>query len=744
MASSVFFKFKSSKEPQRITFDGTGITVFELKREIIAVSGLGDGTDFDLFIYPEDSPTIEYEDDTTIIPRLSSVVARRLPASRPGAGRAARYVSGRAPVRAKARRPSPPRAVVSITPASAPRTEKEREEAFLEESGQAWEQQKEAMSHAKPVFRNNRPTKPIPDRDLPAGYVCYRCNQKGHWIQACPTNNDPNFKAAPPIKRTTGIPRSFLRTIEKPTGDDAEKQRGVMMNADGEYVVAEPDRKAWEKFQEKAKASAAQAETAHAGQKEIQERGMECPLDKQLFVDPVKTPCCGKTYCYLCIDNALAEGDLVCPNPECGKDSVLIDELAPATDMVEKIRAFETEKAQEKAAKEQQAKEEAAKSPKSPKSNNEHVSSVTVGEAGKAKDSEINGQVSPPHAKARALPGVGSSSSPPPASSAMPVKPPAGDSGGLGANAGNSDSESPSTASKKRRADTELPNDRKPPSAPRAMRQQQEQHAAQKSAASNMVQDWIIQMNALPNLAAGHPAAMPNMGGWNSGGSGAGGAGGGGGGGGGTGFPGNAYGNNGGMSFGMNGMMNGMNGMGSGHGGNMNGGGFDLMQAMANPHAMYEMGFGGQMNGMAGNGMNGMGANMNMNDMYRAWQQQQQQQQQHQQQHFQQDHQPHPGGMAGNNIMGHPQQVHAGANHNAGGANGPHQPMAMNGAAGVGGAGDYGVPPTGPAAGTFPNQQRTTFAEPLGGDNDAYFRKPVNPARHMKGKRTRAPDYRTL
>jgi len=53
MASSVFFKFKSQKEPQRVAFDGTGIAVFELKREIITISRLGDGTDFDLTIYNE-------------------------------------------------------------------------------------------------------------------------------------------------------------------------------------------------------------------------------------------------------------------------------------------------------------------------------------------------------------------------------------------------------------------------------------------------------------------------------------------------------------------------------------------------------------------------------------------------------------------------------------------------------------------------------------------------------------------
>lgn len=120
MESSVFFKFKSQKEPTRVQFDGTGISVFELKRDIIIKSGLGDGTDFDLAIYTDDGKEgtfprydrsipdrsfadlkLEYDDDTTIIPRSTTVIARRLPPMKPGAGRAARYVSGKMPVNAK-------------------------------------------------------------------------------------------------------------------------------------------------------------------------------------------------------------------------------------------------------------------------------------------------------------------------------------------------------------------------------------------------------------------------------------------------------------------------------------------------------------------------------------------------------------------------------------------------------------------------------------------------------------------
>lgn len=42
-----------------------------------------------------------YDDDTTIIPRSTTVIARRMPPKVPGRGGAARYVSGKMPVHAK-------------------------------------------------------------------------------------------------------------------------------------------------------------------------------------------------------------------------------------------------------------------------------------------------------------------------------------------------------------------------------------------------------------------------------------------------------------------------------------------------------------------------------------------------------------------------------------------------------------------------------------------------------------------
>jgi len=44
---------------------------------------------------------VEYDDDTTIIPRSTSIIARRLPPLKAGAGRAARYMTGKMPINAK-------------------------------------------------------------------------------------------------------------------------------------------------------------------------------------------------------------------------------------------------------------------------------------------------------------------------------------------------------------------------------------------------------------------------------------------------------------------------------------------------------------------------------------------------------------------------------------------------------------------------------------------------------------------
>jgi len=102
--------------------------------------------------------SIEYTDDTEIIPRSSTVVARRLPAARPGHGKAARYISGKAPVLAKnAYRTEAKNAASAVqgrsVPASngaatmnEPQTEQDKIAAMFSANASDWEQTKQQMA----------------------------------------------------------------------------------------------------------------------------------------------------------------------------------------------------------------------------------------------------------------------------------------------------------------------------------------------------------------------------------------------------------------------------------------------------------------------------------------------------------------------------------------------------------------------------------------------------------------------
>ncbi|KAI9805296.1 MAG: hypothetical protein M1833_005749 [Piccolia ochrophora] len=646
MSSSVFFKFKSQKEPSRVTFDGTGISVFELKRAIIEINKLGDGTDFDLAIYNEEDGE-EYGDDTTIIPRSTSVIARRLPPAKAGRGGAARYVSGKMPVHAlnssrvektvskPATQGKSTESPSQLANLSGAQTEEERIAAMFKAGAEQWDKQQEEMANATPVFRSGgskgKPTNvAVPSHPPPTGYICYRCGEKGHWIQECPTNTDPTFDGRPRVKRTTGIPRSFLKTIEKPAAlsndgltDSSLQPSGVMVNAEGEFVVAEPDKASWEQYQAKTKQSAAAQEAAKSGSKELQERGLECPIDKKLFVEPMKTPCCSRTYCNDCVTNALIESDFTCPG--CQRDGVLIDDLVADTESAAKIEEYLKEK-------------EGVKKEKD-KSNSPDVSPAKASAAANTVEIKVD---SPDAAPKRE-------------SSQTPNLPLATDG-----------------ESKKRKSDEELTGQRIP-TGPAAMRKSPSNPGQQQNA-TPFPRQSVGQTNGLPpNMPfeqqqqfgnnifnqVTNPMGFPNP---------------------------NAF-------MGMPPNMGSMMGMDP----NM------ASQMMMNPFGM---------NGGNFNAMNGMNFPQQPNGMYGG--------------NFQGGMMPN-GGYGG--FVPNPQMPTPNGNMNMNMHNpmsSMHQNMGSNG--------------------VFPNQQRTTFSEPPSNEEDnAYFRKPVNPHRHQaRQRRVRPSDYREL
>lgn len=363
MASSVFYKFKSSREAfRKVAFDGTGISIFDLKKAIIIENGMQKANDFDLYLY-DSSTNQEYKEDGQILPRSSSVVVVRRPAAKPGKGKAAYYAAGsglgnlvsdstKGPggntwhKGGMSKRFDGMKEEPSVIPAPAPLASivQENDEAaamaaMFQAQTANWEETQEKMSHAT-YIQFNRPGKPNAaaqqqqqrrnDKPLPPSYVCYRCGQKGHWIQDCPTNNDREFDHKPRIKRTTGIPRSFLKAIENPTAGP-----GVMVTPEGGYVVAQPDVASWQKHLSRQKQVLTESDVR---ERTPTDPTLVCPIDNQLFRDAVKSPCCGTTFCEECIQTHLLEHDFVCP--QCTKKVPSLDKLTKDADARNKVTAY--------------------------------------------------------------------------------------------------------------------------------------------------------------------------------------------------------------------------------------------------------------------------------------------------------------------------------------------------------------------------------------------------------------------
>lgn len=380
MSSTVFYKFAHQKHQSTIHFDGTGINVFDLKHEIIKQNQLGEGNDFNLKLYHLEQPDLEYDQDQDVIPRSSFVYAKRVPANAKVGkfGNASRYVSGKPRINRKAINASNNQtgavAPVAQQQVNENMTEEEKIKMMFENQSNVWAQTQDELAQHKMIY--SKPTAAANPEDAPPpGYVCYRCGGRDHWIKNCPTNTDPNFEGKK-LRKTTGIPRSYLKTVSKEAIEESELSANAdgelvdnqgnryMITETGEYVIAMTDTKTWLNYQEKQQNAVMKAKKEFEDRiiQEIVKDGKQEFLDplahptKKILVPPiVMTSCCQDksklqkmtnfNYNKDQLEQLLIDNDFHCPN--CNSDDIFINNLVPCEDLEQELKEYIENKTKE-------------------------------------------------------------------------------------------------------------------------------------------------------------------------------------------------------------------------------------------------------------------------------------------------------------------------------------------------------------------------------------------------------------
>lgn len=236
---------------------------------------------------------------------------------------------------------------MSVIPASDPRLanasggtqqqdEDARIEAMMMANSSAWDQNQQHINADGSGFQKRfRPPSAAAFRGLPAVppppyYVCFRCGQKGHYINNCPTNSDPTFDK-PRVKKSTGIPRSFLKSV---ASEDSEQ--ALMVTADGSLVVAVSNDQEWQRLSTAAAKTKA-FDRSSLPPEIVVEEGLKCKICSLLLLDAVSCPQCPALFCDDCMRSHWKDSVAKCPS--CQK-RISADQLLPSESARKQVEQF--------------------------------------------------------------------------------------------------------------------------------------------------------------------------------------------------------------------------------------------------------------------------------------------------------------------------------------------------------------------------------------------------------------------
>ncbi|KAI5651867.1 DWNN domain-containing protein [Phthorimaea operculella] len=306
---SVHYKFKSALDYDTVTFDGLHISVGDLKAAISQQKRIGKTSDFDLQITNAQTKEV-YVDDQTLIPKNTSLLVARVPlAQQPKKQWESKDSS------AVIKDVAPNKGVADLSRMEG--SEQDKINAMISQSTFDYD----PSNYQKIRGANQRGV-------VPANYTCYKCQKKGHWIKDCPIANTAE---AVDVKRSTGIPRSFMVPVDGP------KAPGAMMTPSGTFAVPAVDREAYIASESATGEEPPSTEPA-APEPTIPDE-LVCSLCRDLLTDAVMIPCCGNSFCDECIRGALLESeDHECP--DCREKEIAPTTLIPNRFLRNSVSSF--------------------------------------------------------------------------------------------------------------------------------------------------------------------------------------------------------------------------------------------------------------------------------------------------------------------------------------------------------------------------------------------------------------------
>lgn len=160
---------------------------------------------------------------------------------------------------------------------------------------------------------------------LPANYTCYRCGNTGHHIRNCPHSKDKNADTPVRIKKSTGIPRSFLVEVDDPS------IKGAMLTNCGRFAIPAIDAEAYAISKKEKPAFVQDNPEEPKDEQEPVPQELSCLICCDLLSEAVVIPCCANSYCDDCIRSALLDSDEhVCPTchtPEVSPDTLIANKF---------------------------------------------------------------------------------------------------------------------------------------------------------------------------------------------------------------------------------------------------------------------------------------------------------------------------------------------------------------------------------------------------------------------------------